>query len=113
MAFAQVSYEYYPNVHKQNVPNYVLGDEVWLDTRNMQTKRPSKKLSDKFDGPFPITKIINPHVYKLELPHDWTIHPVFHTNLLKPGSDDPLLGQLTTFPPPVFIINDKTKTHGK
>ena len=53
IAFAQTSYEHYANVHKQNVPNYVLGDEVWLDTRNMQTKRPSKRLSDKFDGPFP------------------------------------------------------------
>ena len=105
MAFAQASYEYYANIHRQNAPNYVLGDEVWLDTRNMQTKRPSKKLSDKFDGPFPITKIINPHVYKLELLHDWTIHPVFHTNFLRPGSDDLFPGQLTTPPPPVFIID--------
>ena len=32
MAFAQASYEHYANVHKQNAPNYVLGDEVWLDT---------------------------------------------------------------------------------
>ena len=53
MVFAQISYEHYANVHKQNAFNYVLGDEVWLDTRNMQTKRPSKKLSDKFDGFFP------------------------------------------------------------
>ena len=68
-----------------------------------------QKLSDKFDGPFPITKIINPHVYKLELPHDWTIHPVFHTNLLKPGSDDPLLGQLTTLPPPAHIIDNESQ----
>ena len=41
MVFVQISYEYYANVHKQNVPNYVLDDEVWLDTRNMQTKRPN------------------------------------------------------------------------
>ena len=73
----------------------------------MQTKRPSKKLSDKFDGFFPITKIVSPHVYKLELFHDWTIHPVFYINFLKPGFDDPLPGQLTTSPPPVFIIHDK------
>ena len=109
MGFVQVSYEHYANVHKQNVPNYVLGDEVWLDTRNMQTKRPSKKLSDKFDGPFPITKIISPHVYKLELLHDWTIHPVFHTNFLKPKSDDFLPGQLTRFPPLVFIIDNESQ----
>ena len=107
MALAQASYEHYANVHKQNAPNYVLGDEMWLNTRNMQTKRPSKKLSNKIDGPFPITKIISPHVYKLELPHDRTVHPIFHTNLLKPGSDDALLGQLTTLPLPVFIIDDE------
>ena len=80
---------------------------MWLDTRNMQTKKPSKKLSDKFDGPLPITKIVNPHVYKLELLYDWTIHPVFHTNFLRPGSDDFLPGQLITPPPPVLIIDDE------
>ena len=109
MAFAQTSYEHYANVHMQNVPNYALGDEIWLNTRNMQTKRPSKKLSDKFDGPFPITKIISPHVYKLELPRDWTIHPVFHTNFFRPGSTDPLPSQLTTLPPPAPIIDDESQ----
>ena len=107
MVFVQVSNEQYANVHKQDAPNYVLGDEVWLDTRNMQTKRPSKILSDKLDGFFLITKIISPHVYKLKLFYDWTIHPVFHTNFLKLGFDDPLPGQLTTPPPPVFIIDDE------
>ena len=43
----------------------------------------------------------------MELFHDLTIHPVFHTNLLRPGFDDPLPGQLTTHPPLVFIIEDE------
>ena len=80
---------------------------MWLDTRNIQTKRPSKKLFNKFDNFFLIIKIVSLHVYKLELPHYGTIHPVFQTNFLKPGSDDPLPGQLTTTPPPVFIIDDE------
>ena len=109
MVFVQASYEHHANFHKQNVPNHVFNDEMWLDTRNMQTKRLSKKLSDKFDDFFLITKIINPHVYNLELPHYWTIHPVFHTNFLKLGFDDLLLGQLTTFPFFVFIIDEKSK----
>ena len=102
MGFVQISYEHYANVHKQNVPNYVLNDEMWLDTRNMQTKRPSKKLSVKFDGFFPITKIINPNIYKLDLFHDWTIH-LFHTNFLKPRFDNFLPCQATTFPFLVFM----------
>ena len=28
IVFAQASYEQFANVHKQNVPNYILGDEV-------------------------------------------------------------------------------------
>ena len=80
-----------------------------LDTRNMQTKRPSKKNSDKFDGPFLITKIINPHIYKLELLYDWTIYPVYYKNLLKPGFDDFLPGQITTFPFFVIIIDDENQ----
>ena len=109
MVFVRASYKHYANVHKQNAPNYVLNDEMWLDTRNMQTKRPNKKPFDKFDGPFFITKIINPHVYKFKLFHNWTIHSVFHTNFLKPKSDDFLPGQLTTFPFSVFIIDDKNQ----
>ena len=104
MAFVQTSYENFANRHRQNAFNYIVNDEVWFDTRNMQTKRPSKKLSDKFDGPFPITKIVSPHAYKLELPRDWTIHPVFHTNFFRPGSTDLLPGQLA--PPPVPIIDE-------
>ena len=105
MVFVQVSYENFANKHRQNVPNYAVSDEIWFDTRNMQTKRPNKKLSDKFDGAFLITKIVNLHAYKLELPRDWTIHPVFHTNLLRPGSTDSLPGQLA--PPPVPIIDEE------
>ena len=107
MVFVQILYENFANKHKQNVPNYIVNDEMWFDTRNMQTRRPSKKLSDKFDSPFLITKIISPHVYKFELPRDWTIHSVFHTNFLRFGFTDLLLGQLT--PPPVPIIDEKSQ----
>ena len=44
MVFIQTSYEQYANAHKQDVPNYILNDEIWLDTRNMQTKRPNRKI---------------------------------------------------------------------
>ena len=109
IVFVQIPYEHYANVHEQNSPNYVLNNEMWLDTRNMQKNRPNKKLSDKFDGPFLITKIINPHVYKLELFYDWTIYLVFYTNFLKPGFDDLLFGQLTTFLFVVFIIDNENQ----
>ena len=34
-------------------------------------------------GPFRITEVIGQQAYRLALPEDWKIHPVFHVSLLK------------------------------
>jgi hypothetical protein len=47
---------------------YKLGDKVWLEGKDIQTDRPSKKLEDKRYGPFEITKVIGPNAYELKLP---------------------------------------------
>ena len=57
----------------------------------MKTRRPSKKLDYKKVGPFLINKIyptndgLSPVNYKLQLPPDARIHPVFHISLLEPA----------------------------
>ena len=75
-------------------PNYHVGDHVWLSTRNLKTHRSCKKMDDKWFGPYEIIQVINPRAYKLRLPHDMKIHPVFHASLLRPASMDPLTGQV-------------------
>lgn len=45
--------------------------------------RPSKKLGEKYIGPFTILKMISPVAAKLDLPTTMKIHPVFHVSLLK------------------------------
>ena len=42
IALAQETQEYYANQSRAEAPRYKVGDEVWLDTRNIKTERPAK-----------------------------------------------------------------------
>ena len=53
--------------------------------RNIKTNRPSKKLDYTKTGPFNIEKQLGPVTFKLELPDNIKIHPVFHAALLEPA----------------------------
>ncbi|MBW0520712.1 hypothetical protein O181_060427 [Austropuccinia psidii MF-1] len=60
------------------------GDMVWLSSKNIKSTRPTKKLSERWLGPFPILKKVSTHAYHLKLPSQWkSIHPVFHISLLE------------------------------
>ena len=63
---------------------YQVGDQVWLDGRNIKTYYPTAKLAPKRHGPFPIKKALSTITYQLTLPEQWKIHNVFHVDLLTP-----------------------------
>ena len=65
-------------------PQLERGDKVYLLTRNLRTRRPLKKLDHVRVGLFFIKQPKGPVNYKLELPKDARIHPMFHVLLLKP-----------------------------
>jgi hypothetical protein len=76
--------EKYYNRHRKG-RSYAIGDEVILSSRNIRIRRASKKLADKFLGPFQVIAIRGKNVYKLELPKSYSrIHPTFHVILLEP-----------------------------
>lgn len=56
-----------------------------LDTRHIKTTRPKKKLDDKYWGPLRVAAKVGSQAYKLDLPIDSQIHPVFHVSLLEPA----------------------------
>jgi hypothetical protein len=81
---------------RKNGPQLKKGDRVYLLTRNLKTKRLSKKLDHVKVGPFLIAEKRGAVNYKLDLPPDARkIHPVFHISLLELANDSVLLQ--TTF----------------
>ena len=76
---------------------------MFLNTKNIQTRRLSKKLDTKKLGSLKIVKVISPWIYKLELPATVKIHLVQHVSLLTLDPEDPLPGQYNLPPEPVFV----------
>ncbi|KAL9659197.1 hypothetical protein QQ045_018673 [Rhodiola kirilowii] len=68
----------------------------------------NQKLSPKYYGPFPMLDRIGSVAYKLDLPQEAKIHPVFHISCLKKfhGSN---IGE----EPPVLPVAQPTEAHPK
>ena len=80
-------------------PDYQPGDRVYLNTSDIQTTRPSKKLSHQRLGPFRIIKKVGNGAYQLQLPPSMSrLHPVFNVVKLTPAPEDPVQGRHV--PPP-------------
>ena len=75
----------YANKKRIEGPILREGDPVYLLRKNIKTKRPSKKLDHTKLGPFKIKDKLGTVTYRLELPKDMKIHPVFHVALLEPA----------------------------
>jgi len=72
------------NQHRHPAPVYRVGDKVWLNARNIRTRRPCRKLDDKWIGPFEVLQVIGSTACKLALPTSLRIFNVFHVSLLRP-----------------------------
>src|SRR6266702_2818298 len=71
-------------VKHKDMPRYHEGDLMWLEGRHLRTNQPTTKLAPKRHGPFPITQVMSPVNYRLKLPMQWSIHDIFHIDLLTP-----------------------------
>jgi hypothetical protein len=67
-----------------DTPKYKEGDLVWLEGKNLHNNQPTTKLVPRQHGPFKVIQVMSAINYCLELPKQWRIHPVFHTDLLTP-----------------------------
>ena len=96
----------YYNRKRTPAPDYKTGDMVFLDASDIQTTRPSRKLSHRRLGPFPIDKQVGNGAYRLRLPPSMSrIRPVFNVVKLSLAPPDPIPGRRAQPPPLPEIVN--------
>jgi hypothetical protein len=89
--------------------NFEERNEMWL---NIKKIRLLKGLSHKFLGlyasPFKVLEKKFPDTYKLELPENFKVHPIFHVLHLKPITHDASRPnrKCNSRPPPNLIDNE-------
>ncbi|MBW0556359.1 hypothetical protein O181_096074 [Austropuccinia psidii MF-1] len=94
----------YADRNKAIPPDFQPGDNIWLAFKNINTTRPTKKVSERWLGPFEVIKKIGSHAYHLKLPQNWkSAHPVFHVSLLEPVKQSSIPNQHQLPPPPVLV----------
>jgi len=96
--------KYYNQKVANKEPQFKEGDWVMVNTKNIKTKRPSKKLDYKLRGKFEIEKLCGTNAYRPKLPPlSGNIYPVFHVSLLEPFHQNTIPGKRSPTPPPVDL----------
>jgi hypothetical protein len=86
VSISQQQYQSPVNRKQSPVPDsFKPGALVWLNSKNIKTNQPSKKLDHKWLGPFEIKWKVSDNAFCLKLPQTMHfLHPVFHSSLLTP-----------------------------
>ncbi|MBW0502592.1 hypothetical protein O181_042307 [Austropuccinia psidii MF-1] len=98
----------YADKSRASPPVFNPGDMVCLSSKNIKSTRPTKKLSERWLGPFPILKKVSTNAYHLKLPSQWkSMHSVFHISLLEPVKTSTIPNQNQEPPPPIIIEEEE------
>ena len=92
--------------HRTDPPPYTVDQLVWLSTENLRLTRASRKLSERWLGPYKITRLVGPNAVELRLPRSMRIHPVVNVSRIKPYRER-LEGQPVSRPGPVSVTEDR------
>ena len=104
MLIIQADQKLYANQHCGLAPLYKIEDLVWLDIRNLFTKRPSKKLENCHVGKYQVKMMISNHVIELDLLSDFHVHFISHVNLFEStATDDTYCGHVKPLGLPIKV----------
>jgi hypothetical protein len=94
-------------VKHRDTPKYKVGNQVWLEGKNLRINQPTAKLVPRRHGPFKVIQVMSAVNYRLELPTQWSIHPVFHIDLLTPYHETTMHSPNFTRPTPELIDGEE------
>ena len=97
--------------HWYCVKDFVVQDEVMVNTQNLVSNQSTKALNDKKHRPFRILQQFH-FFYKLDVSSEWYATDTFHTSDLMRATDSrqpPLTGQRNPLPE-LAVINDENQT---
>ena len=81
---AKLSMKIQVDRHRNPAPDYQVGQQVWLFTDNLcMLNRASKKLTEKWIGPYEVTRVTPPNAVELKLPKTLRIHLVVNVSRVK------------------------------
>ena len=116
---------------RSTAKQFDVGERVMISTQNLKlVNQPSKKFCSRYVGPYKIIEKISSQAFKLDLPSNMKVHPVFHISLLKefnsltpeteipdniPSSNDMIYGDDTFFVHSIInhIIANHPATYAK
>ena len=91
---AQSWYQVSADSHWNDTQEFETGCHTFVKVQFFQTTWPSKKLAEKYLGPFKVIAWVSSHSYTLRLPDSMcAVHPVFHVSMLKPATPNPTPNQ--------------------
>ena len=107
MAAAQKCYQGPTDTKCFPVPDFKVGDQVYVKAKYFRSTRPSKKLSEKNLSPYLIIAQVSSLLFTIHLPNSMhSVHPVFHVSQLEPATLNNILNQLQPPPPPVEVNSE-------
>jgi len=107
IAEAQRRYQIPADSRRLPAPDFEIGSQVFVKAQYFRTTRPSKKLSDKFLGPYEVLARPGSHSVTLRLPDSLrAVHPVFHVSMLEPAHPNPIPNRFQPPPPPITVDDE-------
>jgi len=101
---AQRRYQIPADKRRTPAPEIKIGDRVFILAKFIRSTQPTKKLSERYLGPFKVLGKPGTHSYLIRLPnHLCAIHPVFYVSQLEPAHPSNIPNQVNTLLPPLEI----------